>query len=527
MCLSRITQSAEGQLFSLSLPNFSFLDQLRQSLHSSVAYLTLLQNICQFLEQHDDFSMDRKLIFFHRKIWLLSDKKFIPIILEEFHSTPLRGHMGYAKTLHRIQAKFHWSNMRSDVRHFISRCTICQQTKYKTKKPVGLLQPLPIPNAPWEELSLDFIGGLPQSHGYCTILVIVDRYSKGAHFGTLLSRYTAHSVALLFFDLVCKLHGFLRSLVSNRDSMFISTFWWELFHMSGTKLRMSTTYQPKIDGQTKVLNRILEQYLLSFVHDRPQQWFWFLALAEWSYNTFVHSSIGLTQFKVTYGKPPPSIPQYLQGTPTVEVVDAHMTAHSTIHSTLQCRLRKAQTAMKNSTDTHRCDIPYSIGGWVYLRLRPYRQSSIATTYNKLSKRYFGPFQITECMGPVAYRLQLLESSKIHPVFLVSLLKLHHNNPPDSRGSLPPTTHNNAPVVQPLTMLDWKWNRDNCPPTKLVLVQWMRLSQKNPLGRTRKNCVLHMPLRTRRFFRKGVLIVIKLGPRGQATDQLTFLSLIHI
>lgn len=96
-----------------------------------------------------------------------------------------------------------------------------QQIKYETRKPAGLLQPLPVTSSPWEDISLDFIMSLPPSHGYTTILVVVDRFTKGAHFGALPSLYMAHKVASLFLDMVCKLHGFLPSLVFYRDPIFV------------------------------------------------------------------------------------------------------------------------------------------------------------------------------------------------------------------------------------------------------------------------------------------------------------------
>ncbi|MCI30562.1 transposon TF2-1 polyprotein, partial [Trifolium medium] len=133
--------------------------------------------------------------------------------------------MGVDKTFHRLQANFYWSGMRQDVRNFVARCLICQATKYETKKPAGLLQPLPLPSGVWEDLSLDFIIGLPPSHGHTVILVVVDRFSKGAHFGALPTSYTAYKVAVMFLDMICKHHGLPRSLVSDRDPVFISKFW--------------------------------------------------------------------------------------------------------------------------------------------------------------------------------------------------------------------------------------------------------------------------------------------------------------
>jgi transposase InsO family protein len=164
-----------------------------------------------------------------------------------------------------------------------------------------LLQPLPAPSGIWEDLSLDFITGQPPSHGCTTILVVVDRFSKSAHFGALHPTYTAYKVAQLFLDMVCKHHGMPRSLVSDRDPIFISQFWRELFKLSGTQLRMSTAYHPETDGQTEVLNRSMEQYLRAFVHHKPSLWLTFLPLAERSYNTTKHSATGYSPFHVVYG----------------------------------------------------------------------------------------------------------------------------------------------------------------------------------------------------------------------------------
>ena len=132
--------------------------------------------------------------------------------------------MGIKKTLARLGEIFIWFDMRTDVRQFFLACLDCQATKYEAKKPVGLLCPLPIPSRPWEDLSLDFIVGLPSYHGYTTILVVVDRFSKGIHLGMLVTNYTASSVALLFMEIVHKHHGMPKSLVSDKDPLFVSRF---------------------------------------------------------------------------------------------------------------------------------------------------------------------------------------------------------------------------------------------------------------------------------------------------------------
>ncbi|PNX92970.1 Ty3/gypsy retrotransposon protein, partial [Trifolium pratense] len=472
--LSRLPETPSGMHLSLSMPNFLFLEQLKLALAASTPFTSLFNQISQTPSQFPKYKIHQGLILYDNRIWLDPSLPFCKTLLEEFHSSPSAGHMGFAKTLARLQANFWWEGMRNHVKEFITNCSICQQVKYETKKPSGLLQPLPIPHAIWEDLSLDFITGLPPSNGYSAVLVVVDRFSKGVHLAALVPHYTAHKVALLFFDTVCKIHGMPRSLVSDRDPLFISKFWRELFTLCGTTLRMSTAYHPETDGQTEVYNRVLEQYLRSFVHHKPSQWSKFLALAEWSYNTSIHSSTGHSPYEITFGKPPPSVPQYIQGQSSIEAVDSILANRQQLIITLRQKLLKSQAAMKHSADQHRRDIEFDVGSFVYVRLRPYRQKTAnPTTYTKLSKRYYGPFKVIKRIGKVAYHLDLPLTCKIHPVFHCSLLKLHHG-PTPSVTTIPPLSIDHHPIVTPLTILDTKLDSSTDPPTKLALVQWSGL-----------------------------------------------------
>lgn len=189
--------------------------------------------------------------------------------------------MGVAKTVARLTENFSWLGLRKDVEHFVAACVDCQHTKYETKKVSGLLCPLQVLHCPWKDLSLDFITGLPPFHGNTTILVVVDCFSKGFHLGMLPITHTALLIALLFLNIINKLHGMPRSLVSDRDPLFLSQFWQELFRLSGTHLRMSSTYDPQSDRQIEVLNLIPEQCLCAFVHKKPSTWGKFLPWVEW------------------------------------------------------------------------------------------------------------------------------------------------------------------------------------------------------------------------------------------------------
>ena len=204
-----------------------------------------------------------------------------------------------------------------------------------------------MPDTIWSEISMDFIEGLPKSKGYTVILVVVDRLSKYAHFLPLAHPFTAMTVAQSFMDNIYKLHGLPKSIVSDRDKIFTSNFWRELFKLLGTQLNLSTAYHPQTDGQTEVLNRCLQTYLRCMASEKPREWSHWLPLAEWWYNTTFHSTIQTTPYEAVYGQPAPSHLPYLPGESSVLAVDRSLQARQAATKMLKFYLLRAQNRINN------------------------------------------------------------------------------------------------------------------------------------------------------------------------------------
>ena len=156
--------------------------------------------------------------------------------------------------------------MKREVAKYVSECDTCKRVKASHLKSAGPLQPLSIPSWKWEDISMDFIVGLPKtSKGYDSIWVIVDRLTKSAHFLPVKIIFTAKQYAQLYMDRIVSLHGIPKTIISDRGTQFIARFW-EHFHAAlGTQLIRSSSYHPQTDGQTERINQILEDMLRACV----------------------------------------------------------------------------------------------------------------------------------------------------------------------------------------------------------------------------------------------------------------------
>lgn len=162
---------------------------------------------------------------------------------------------------------------------------------------------------------------------------------------------------------------------------------------------------PLIDGQTEVVNKFLETYLHCFALEQPRCWGKWLHWAEYWYNTNIHTA-SVTPFPILYGwDTPPLIHNNHLSTPVSE--EEHLEERDAFLDDLKFQILCAQQIMKSQADKHRRELSFSVGDWVFVKLRPYRQQSLASKkYDKLAARCYGPFQIVSRLRTVAYKLNL-------------------------------------------------------------------------------------------------------------------------
>ena len=287
------------------------------------------------------------------RICLGNHKEAHQAVLLALHASGLGGHSGITATYHKVKALFSWPNMKHDIQEYISKCQVCSQAKTEHCRLPGLLNPLPVPSKAWHTISLDFIEGLPKSKTYDTILVIVDKFSKYGHFIPLSHPYTALSVAQLFLNHIYKLHGLPTMIISDRDRIFTSTLWKELFRLTDTTLNMSSSYHPQTDGQTERLNQCLETYLRCLVQSCPTKWSQWVSLAEYWYNTTYHSALGKIPFEVLYGYPPRHFGIVPTDASTITDLQEWLDERSAMTQAIQQHLLRAQQRMKLQADKHR------------------------------------------------------------------------------------------------------------------------------------------------------------------------------
>jgi len=404
-------------------------------------------------------------------------------VIQSEHDSKVAGHFGRDRTMELISRNFYWTNMERDVRKYCSECDICQRTKAPRHAKHGLLHPLELACKPWTHISTDFITDLPESEGATIILVVVDRFTKMAHFVSI-KKKDSPTVARAYLENVWKYHGFPEDVVSDRDTTFTGSFFTDLYDYLGIKRSMSTAYHPQTDGQTERINQVIESYLRSYCNYEQNDWASMLAMAEYAYNNSKHSTTKISPFYANYGfEARASWPTEIQfRNPASEMYGHYMTG---VHKQLKDRLEVAVEAMKKNYNKKRKEVaPFKKGELVLLNGRNIRAKHRC---KKLEDKMLGPFEIISVGSNNRYcKLKLPEHWKLHPVFNIDLLERYKGTDPKKQ------------VIEiEADGEDWEMENivasgptDHNPRQHVFLVKWKGYAQEENTWETYDNVAEH-------------------------------------
>ncbi|CAL1409480.1 unnamed protein product [Linum trigynum] len=351
-------------------------------------------------------------------------------ILDEAHSAPYAMHPGATKMYRTLREHFWWPGLKKDVATHVFQCLECQMIKDEHQAPVIEHLPLEIPQWTWEKVTMDFVYGLPRTpRGNDGVWVIVDRFSKSAHFIPIKFKPGMEELAELYIKEIVRLHGVPVSIVSDRDPSFTSRFWSSFQKALGTKVYFSTAYHPQTDGQSERTIQTLEDLLRACVLTMKGAWDTHLPLLEFAYNNQYHSSIQAAPYEVLYGrKCRTPLCWDAEGMRQLEGPEMVQKSLEKIE-VIRRNLKAAQDRQKSNAERPGDPRQHEVGDRVFLRVSPWKGVMRFGKKGKLSPRYIGPYEVLERIGPLAYRLALPPSlSRIHDVFHVSMLKAYRFNP---------------------------------------------------------------------------------------------------
>ena len=366
-------------------------------------------------------------------------------IVKTRHDSITAGHFGVRKTYDLVARDFVWPGMRRYIADYVASCVVCQRNKVSRQKPLGLLQPLPIPEQPWRSVSMDFIVKLPVSDGFDSIMVVVDRLTKQAHFVPCREDMDAAATANLYLSHIFKLHGLPGDIVSDRGPQFKSHFWKALWTLLGSTPKMSSSYHPETDGQTERVNQTLEQFLRNYISGQHHEWVSLLPFTEFAYNNAEHVALGCSPFFANYQFNPRAdycSPSF-EGELSVPAANSRLKLFRSTMKIIQDNLRQAQEDARMFADRHRRSISFNVGDKVWLST-----NNLQVANRKLASKFLGPFTIISIINEVAVRLDIPDYMKIHPVVHVSRVK------PFVPNSIPGRVQTPAPIEIAEDVSEW-------------------------------------------------------------------------
>ena len=433
---------ASGHLLSLSADT-DLLQQIRDG-YANDPFITSLQSA----------SPGMKNITHRNGFWFIGQRLIIPKVtaIREalFHlAHDTLGHFGTDKSYSALRNAYYWPNMRKELEeYYVPACADCQRLKSATTRPIGPLHPLPIPEQRGDSVAIDFIGPLPKDGDFDSIITFTDRLGSDLQIVPTQFNLTAEKLADIFFDRWYCENGLPLEIISDRDKLFMSTFWKALHKLTGVKLKISTAYHPETDGSSERSNKTIIQSIRFHVERNQQGWVRALPRVRFNIMNSVNKSTGFSPFQLRMGRSPRIIPPLI---PNLSITPKEIAAHTIIErlthdvweaqdNLLKAKISQARQANKFRLGT----FPFEVGQRVRLstlhRRREYKSKDNKRVV-KFMPRFDGPHRILK-IDPEhsTVTLELPPTHNIYPVFHTSeILPFIEND-----ESLFPSRHLHSP-----------------------------------------------------------------------------------
>ncbi|GJU10627.1 reverse transcriptase domain-containing protein [Tanacetum coccineum] len=374
-----------------------------------------------------DDQLERKsdgALYYLDRIWVPLMGNIRTLIIDEAHKSRYSVHPRTDKMYYVLRDMYWWPGIKKDITLYVSKCLTYSKIKAEHQRPSSLLQQPEIPEWKWKRISMDFITKLPRTKNrHDAICVIMDKLTKSAYCLPIREDYKMDRLARLYLNEIIIRNGVSISIIFDRDSRFTSRFWQSMQEALGTQLDMSTTYHPQTDGQSKRTIQTLKDMLRACVMDFRGSWDVHLSLVEFSYNNSYHSSVRCAPFEALYGRKCRS-PKLWAKVGEGQLIGLELVQETTKKiSQIKDMLKAACDRQKSYAGQRRKPLEFSVGDHVLLKVSPWKGVVRFGKNGKLAPRYVGPFEITERISPVAYRLRLpQELNGVHDTFHVSNLK---------------------------------------------------------------------------------------------------------
>ena len=402
-------------------------------------------------QQNQDYKEIGGLIYFIKDnkqiLWVPRKLRFE--VIQAFHDPPSMGHQGVDKTYNAMKELVTWKNMQKDVRSYIQSCDVCQ--KYKAFKHMTPSQRVPIPLAPFEEISMDIVGPVPNSRaGNRYVLVIQDRLSRWLVFTPIPDQSAETTIRAFLTKWIC-VYGVPKKVITDRGTNFVSELFAELHKFLGIRPSNTCAYRPQGNGQNERSHQTLHKYLAMYLEPSTRStWDTMLSVASWVHNSTPHRSLNISPFEVITGLKPRQAQAWLpqQGETAQEMFQQYMDYYGVnkkklaeIREMAREMIGKAQTDYLERLNRNSKELIYKVGDLVLIRVQD-RSTYIS---RKWSAKYKGPYRVTAIIGPTVVKIKDPETNKEDLIHIVYLRPYREKSPPPSSLEEEPRSYQSVEI----------------------------------------------------------------------------------